>query len=131
MIDSYNHHKRALLVEPNEKDRNLIRHLLSSKGFDVDVESKSNTIFNPLSAESYDLLVLDSDLSSDDLRLLTKLKTTPPTTNVPIILLVSQEVNDKQVFRGQWNLPYDIRLVRPINRDEFSLTIKRIFEALE
>jgi DNA-binding response OmpR family regulator len=83
--------KTIMIVDDNDDFVTVTRGILEGKGFSVISASNGQEVFNLLQEKKPDLIILDIVMPKmDGLEVLTRLRQTPETATVPVILLTAK-----------------------------------------
>ena len=86
---------KLLVVEDNDKIRNIMRRHLALKGFEVVLAADGNEGLAMAAAEVPDLIIMDLSLPKlDGWEAARRLKAEPATTEIPIIALTAHAMAD-------------------------------------
>jgi two-component system, chemotaxis family, sensor histidine kinase and response regulator WspE len=100
MAERSRRRKRVLVVDDSITVRELERHLLQSKGFDVDVAVDGIDGWNAIRGGQYDLVVSDVDMPRlDGIGLVSLIKADPVRRGIPIVI-VSYKDREEDRLRG-------------------------------
>ncbi len=95
---------QALVIEPTQLYQGIFSHVLMGHNFNVEIVSCAREALENLKAKTYDLIFLAMHLpDSDGPMLCAKLRALPPTMNIPIIMLNSDDtkmVSQKALVSG-------------------------------
>jgi len=110
-------HPKILVVEDNDRNRRLIRIVLTAKGYDVieAVTAEEAIVF--LKENQIDLILMDIQLPKmDGLQLTQKIKNNPETKDIPVIALTAYAMKgDREKFLSAG---CDSYISKPINTQE-------------
>lgn len=83
--------KTIMIVDDNDDFVTVTRGILEGKGFAVISASNGQEVFNLLQEKRPDLIILDIVMPKmDGLEVLTRLRQTPETATIPVILLTAK-----------------------------------------
>ena len=100
MAERARRRKRVLVVDDSITVRELERHLLQSRGFDVDVAVDGMDGWNAIRGGQYDLVVSDVDMPRlDGIGLVSLIKADPIRRGIPIVI-VSYKDREEDRLRG-------------------------------
>jgi two-component system, chemotaxis family, sensor histidine kinase and response regulator WspE len=100
MAERARRRKRVLVVDDSITVRELERHLLQSRGFDVDVAVDGMDGWNAIRGGQYDLVVSDVDMPRlDGIGLVSLIKADPVRRGIPIVI-VSYKDREEDRLRG-------------------------------
>lgn len=97
-----NDQKKILTVEDDQFLREFYQELLAAEGYLVDIASDGDMALQKITGNEYDLILLDIMLpKKDGVEILKELKTTPPKSANPLIVMLTNLGQDsiiKQCF---------------------------------
>ncbi len=91
--------KKILVIDDEEGIQNLLRNMLSSKGYEVDIAGDGEQGLEMALSNPYDLILLDLNLPKlDGQSICTELKFDPNKKDVPIIMLTGRsDIKEKAI----------------------------------
>ena len=118
--------RKKILVVDDEPDMvHLVRLALEMEGHEVIVAYNGVEALERVAAARPDLIVLDVMMPHmDGFEVLSKLKETPATSHIPVIMLTAVDV---QAPKG-WSLGADFYWTKPFKPEDLITLIRRIFE---
>lgn len=104
--------KRILVVDDNPDAITILRSTLESRGFTVVVENNGTSALEAANAEPPDLILLDVMMPEmSGMEVLQRLKETPRTAQIPVIL-VTAKTQDEDVISG-YQVGADYYITKP------------------
>ncbi|MCW8914677.1 MAG: EAL domain-containing protein [Magnetovibrio sp.] len=116
-----------LVVDDNEMNRDLLVRRLERRGFITDTADGGKQALSKISANTYDMVLLDINMADlDGISVLTKVRETQDTTQLPIIMVSARDASESiaEAINGGAN-DY---ITKPI---DFPVAIARINTQLE
>jgi len=115
---------KALVVEDNPLNRELIFELVTECGFTVDTAVNGEEAVKKAQNEVYDLLIMDIELPGmDGVAATKKIRSKPDYEKTPAIALTSFAMHgDRERFLAEGFNEY---VAKPINVDEFEKLLKK------
>lgn len=128
--------QKVLIVDDNEQNREIMKDLLYTWGYDVYLAVDGFEAFNCACRYNPDVILLDVMMPGmNGYEICKKLKSNRSTQNIPIIMLtVLSEVEDR--IRG-FNVGADVFLSKPViyqelkNRIDWAINSKKLFDNIE
>lgn len=122
--------KTILAVDDEKNILRLVQVNLEHEGYNVITASDGREALEKIEAEHPDLVILDVMMPYvDGFEVLRTMKSTPDTTDIPVIMLTAK-AQDEDVFKG-WQSGVDCYLTKPFNPTELLSFVKRIFRAID
>ncbi len=117
--------QNILVVEDNDRNRRLLKILLSSKGYNVIEATTGEEAMNCLKDQKPDLILMDIQLPKvDGLALTREIKSNVETRNTPIIAVTAYSMKgDKERIL---EAGCDAYVSKPINTRELPLLIEEL-----
>jgi len=104
--------KTVMVVDDNPDIVTIVKTILEGKGYGVQSAYSGQEVFNLLSEQKPDLIVLDIMMPQmDGLEVLTRLKGEPSTATIPVILLTAK-VQYEDVLGG-YKMGADYYITKP------------------
>ncbi|MFB3060956.1 MAG: response regulator transcription factor [Candidatus Binatia bacterium] len=104
--------KTVMVVDDNPDIVTIVKTILEGKGYGVQSAYSGQEVFNLLSEQKPDLIVLDIMMPQmDGLEVLTRLKGEPTTATIPVILLTAK-VQYEDVLGG-YKMGADYYITKP------------------
>ena len=104
--------KTVMVVDDNPDIVTIVKTILEGKGYEVQSAYSGQEVFNLLSEQKPDLIVLDIMMPQmDGLEVLTRLKGEPSTASIPVILLTAK-VQYEDVLGG-YKMGADYYITKP------------------
>ena len=104
--------KTVMVVDDNPDIVTIVKTILEGKGYGVQSAYSGQAVFNLLSEQKPDLIVLDIMMPQmDGLEVLTRLKGEPSTATIPVILLTAK-VQYEDVLGG-YKMGADYYITKP------------------
>jgi len=119
--------RKILVVEDNDRNRRLVRLLLTAKGYEVIEATTGNEAMSYLAEHKPDLILMDIQLpNTDGLELTRKIKSAEETKDIPIIAVTAYAMKgDKERILESG---CDAYVSKPINTRELPVLIKSILD---
>ena len=119
--------QNILVVEDNDRNRRLLKILLSSKGYNVIEATTGEEAMNCLKDQKPDLILMDIQLPKvDGLALTREIKSNVETRNTPIIAVTAYSMKgDKERIL---EAGCDAYVSKPINTRELPLLIEELLK---
>ncbi len=119
------HRYRVLVVEEDDKIRELLRYHLHQEGIEVEVAVEAREALQKLEARGPDLMVLDTALADlPGLELCQKIRTDTLTTTLPILMLSANSTEADKVLG--LNMGADDYVTKPFGPLELMARIKAL-----
>ncbi len=104
--------KTVMVVDDNPDIVTIVKTILEGKGYGVQSAYSGQEVFNLLSEQKPDLIILDIMMPQmDGLEVLTRLKGEPTTSTIPVILLTAK-VQYEDVLGG-YKMGADYYITKP------------------
>lgn len=104
--------KTIMVVDDNPDIVTIVKTILEGKGYSVQCAYSGPEVFTRLEEQKPDLIILDIMLPQmDGLEVLTRLKSTPDSSSIPVILLTAK-VQYEDVLGG-YKLGADYYITKP------------------
>ena len=118
---------KILAVDDEKHIVRLVQITLEKEGYELITASNGREALEKVASEKPDLVVMDVMMPEmDGLEALSKMKSDPMTSDIPVIMLTAK-AQDSDVFRG-WQSGADLYLTKPFNPAELVTFVKRLFE---
>lgn len=116
--------KKALVVEDNPLNRELIYELVTECGFTVDTAVNGEEAVKKAHNEVYDLIIMDIELTGmDGITATKKIRDKPDNEKTPVIAVTSYAMRgDRERFLAEGFNEY---VAKPINVDDFEELLKK------
>lgn len=115
-----------MVVDDNIQIAQLFQHRLEHEGYRVTIQSSSQDLIETIKRVKPDLITLDLLMDVDGLYILEKLKETPETSEIPVVVISVVPESEKGMALGAADY-----LTKPVDREALLNSVERIFEQLD
>ncbi len=121
---------KILIVDDDPDIRRLVETILEREGFIVDSASSAAEFFKMVLTFKPKLIILDLQLPDEDgFGVLRKLKNTPATVAIPVVMLTVQSVDSYKI--AGLEIGADDYIVKPFNHGELVARIKAVLRRIK
>ena len=104
--------KRVLVADEDEIILAIVRHILKTRGYSVDVVTSAGSLDERLRANSYAAILVDLNLSGEEW-----LRALPPENSARVIAMVSNGDGDSLPVKATIHKPLELDLLADVVRD--------------
>ena len=104
--------KRVLVADEDEIILAIVRHILKTRGYSVDVVTSAGSLDERLRANSYAAILVDLNLSGEEW-----LRALPPENSARVIAMVSNGDGDSLPVKAKIHKPLELDLLADVVRD--------------
>ena len=115
-----------MVVDDDPQISQLFQHRLEDEGYQVTIQSTSQDLVETVKQVKPDLITLDLLMDVDGLHVLEKLKASPETSEIPVVVISVVPESEKGLALGAADY-----LTKPVDREALLNSVERIFDQLE
>lgn len=115
-----------MVVDDDIEIARLFQHRLQDEGYQVTIQSSTENLLETVREIKPDLITLDLLMDEDGLIILEKLKGSPDTDGIPVVVISVVTESEKGISLGAADF-----LTKPVDREALLDSVERIFDQLD